>query len=93
MNQALEHAKIAISRIEMQRKHFTIYGFIEVNGQPTEYTCDMQQDALEYLLVRNRAVGQQIIYALDEIRTQPHCVPICFDLVEKFGTTQEFIKP
>lgn len=71
---------------------FRVEGFTEVDGAHAEVTQQYSRTELEYILTRNRKIGEALLSEMERIMSEPHTVPVSVDLIQRFGYTQEFVK-
>lgn len=88
MKSKISSSEILVNEIRFVRKNaIHLFGFINTDStyKPTRFVCN--QKLLYALLCQNGKTGREIIALLRQALSEPHTVPLCVDLVDRFGTT------
>ena len=89
MHRTIKHPEIFVNEIVFnQLDEIYLLGFIYVENQfkPSRFICNRR--VLYALLKQNEKTGSELIRVMQAALKHPHAVPLCIDLIDRFGTTQ-----
>ena len=89
MQRKIKSRQIFVNEIQFNtRDEIFLLGFIYTQGkfQPTRFVANRR--LLYTLLKQNGKTGNELIALIQQLLKHPHAVPLCIDIVDRFGITQ-----
>ena len=89
MKKPFNSREIFVNEIRFERTDVIyLLGFICTEGKFTRSRFVCNRKLLYTLLSQNGKTGQEIISLIRQLLKHPHSVPLCIDMIDRFGTTQ-----
>ena len=90
-NTQLSRREIYVNEIEFcTNREVFLFGFVLNCGKFQETQYVVSRKDLQVLLSRNRPVGIEILWHIENLFLHPHSSPAVINLLELFGATQVF---
>ena len=90
-NPSLSKREIYVNEIEFcGTNEVYLFGFVLTSGKFIETQYVITRKDLQLLLSRNRPVGIEILWHIENVFLHPHSSPVLINLIELFGATQVF---